>query len=447
MAKLSPADIVESIRNAGVVGAGGAGFPTHVKAASKAETVICNGAECEPLLHKDKEMLKAYPEKILAGLEMMMRSTGAARGVIALKGKYKELVEQYEKLLKGHVAVRLQALGDFYPAGDEFSLVYDVTGKLIPPGGIPLQVGVVVDNVETLFNVAESPERPVTDTFLTVTGAVKKPATLRVPVGLSIGEVVGLAGGAKAKEFAVLDGGAMMGRVTTDLSEPVKKTSGGLIVLPKDHPLVRKKSAPRSAYSRIGQSVCDQCSFCTQFCPRYLLGYAVEPHRVMRSLGFAGAERRPLSEWALLCCECSLCSLYACPEELDPRNVCVSAKGDLREMKVDWKSARLNTGRSSPAHPMRDFRKVPVARLTRRLGLYDYQAEAHLKEDVGPVGKVRIPLRQHVGAPASPVVSAGQKVSRGQLIAEIPANALGARVHASIAGTVTSVDAAITIEG
>lgn len=435
----------ETIRAAGVVGAGGAGFPTHVKAEAKAEVVLANGAECEPLLQKDREVLKAHPDLVLDGLELMAKAVGASRAVLAVKAKHKDLVKLFQSLLKKRRGVELRALGDFYPAGDEFSLVYDVTGKLIPPGGIPIQIGVVVSNVETLMNVARAGDVPVTETYLTVAGAVRNPSTLCLPVGTSFAEAVEMAGGATVPEFAVLDGGAMMGRVVRDMTEPVTKTSGGMIVLPSDHRLVGRKAAPRRVYSRVGQSVCDQCSFCTQFCPRYLLGYAIEPHRVMRSLGFSGSARRPLDEWALLCCECSLCSLYACPEDLDPRNVCVSAKGDLREEGVGWKEAALNTGGEVKAHPMREYRKVPISRLIRRLGLFDYRADAPLRA-CASVRRVRIPLKQHLGVPCGPAVSAGRKVRKGDVIGEVPSGKLGARVHASIAGVVKSVDSAVTIE-
>ena len=157
-----------------------------------------------------------------------------------------------------------------------------------------------------------------------------------------------------------------MGKVITDFGTLVNKTSGGLIVLPRDHPLIVKKALGRPAFSRIGQSVCDQCSFCTELCPRYLLGHSIQPHRAMRSLLFSGGGRKIHSEYALLCCECSLCTLYSCPEGLSPCEVCVAAKSDLREMKVGFKNSALNPGRAAAAHPVREERKVPVSKLIRR---------------------------------------------------------------------------------
>jgi len=432
-------DFARLIRDAGVVGAGGAGFPSYVKAASRADTVIANGAECEPLLQKDQELMSRRTEEVLDGLVRLMRSTGAARGVVAVKEKHRELIAKLENAVKALPGVEVQRLRDVYPAGDEFCLVYEVTGRLIPPGGIPISVGVIVDNVETLFNMSRADKTPVVDTFFTVTGAVKKPCTVKVPLGTSYGEALALAGGAKIQDFAALDGGAMMGRVLFDLSKPATKTSGGLIILPKSHPLLRRKGAERAQDERTGKSACDQCAMCTELCPRYLLGYAIQPHRVMRGLLFSHADRKTHNEWGLLCCECQLCTLYSCPENLSPGKVCSSAKIDLTALKTSWKNSTLNTALATRAHPMRSYRQIPTKQLIQRLGLTDYIADAPLLDGDHSPEMVRIPLKQHVGAPATPLVKVGQTVRRGEKIGDVRAEELGVPVHASIDGVVTAV--------
>ncbi|MEK7744317.1 MAG: SLBB domain-containing protein, partial [Elusimicrobiota bacterium] len=220
-----------------------------VKAASKAEVVIANGAECEPLLQKDQAVLRHFTGEVLDGLELLRKACGAARGVLAVKAKHKELVAHLEGPVRER-GLELFKLGDFYPSGDEYCLVYDVTGRLIPSAGIPIQVGVVVQNVETLYNAARAAREPVTDTFVTVAGAVRSPRTLRLPVGTSMEEALALAGGAKVPEYAVLDGGAMMGKVVSDLSQPLTKTSSGFILLPKGHALLGRKGASREVDDR-----------------------------------------------------------------------------------------------------------------------------------------------------------------------------------------------------
>jgi Na+-translocating ferredoxin:NAD+ oxidoreductase RnfC subunit len=300
--------MIDRLADNGVVGAGGGGFPTAVKLQSPVATVIVNAAECEPLLHKDKELLQHRLEPALAGLRTAMDRTSAREGVIGIKRSHPELI--------AHVAsraprdVRVVALADSYPAGDELLLVHEVTGRVVPPGGLPRDVGATVVNVETLVNVGL--DLPVTHKYLTVAGAVAAPVTLRVPVGTSVGEVIAAAGGATEVETSVLLGGVMMARLATGLDEPVTKTTGGVVVLPKSHPLVRRHAQGPAEVARIGRSACDQCRFCTELCPRYLLGHPIEPHRAMLSLGFTAPGDR-LIAGTLYCCECNLCSLYACP--------------------------------------------------------------------------------------------------------------------------------------
>lgn len=439
MLEFPMSDFARLVREAGVVGAGGAGFPSYVKASSKADTVIVNAAECEPLLQKDHELLARHTEEVLEGLAQLMRSTGAARGVVAIKDKHPELIAEVSAAIKSRPGLEVKRLRDVYPAGDEYCLVYEVTGRLIPAGGIPIQVGVVVNNVETLYNMARAASTPVVDTWFTVAGAVKRPCTVRVPIGTSYAEALALAGGATVPEYGALDGGAMMGKVLDSFDRPATKTSGGLIVLPKSHPLLGRKGAERAQDERVGKSACDQCSLCTELCPRYLLGYDIQPHKVMRGLLFSGADRKTWNEWALLCCECQLCTLYSCPENLAPGKICVSAKKDLGEKKITWKNAGLNAGKPPKAHPIREYRLVPTKQLIARLGLADYAADApFLDADFSPAS-VRIPLKQHVGTPATALVSVGQKVRRGDKIGDVPAGELGVPVHASIDGVVAAV--------
>ena len=428
----SPKDPVE---RHGVVGAGGAGFPTAVKLATPAQSVIVNAAECEPLLHKDKELLKHQAAALLQGLRVVMQRVGAEAGIIAVKRTYAEVMDALGPKLPQKV--RLHRLEDIYPAGDEFILVRDVLSEAIPPGGLPKDVGTVVLNVETLVNIGL--DRPVTHKVLTVGGAVSTPFTLRVPVGIPIGELLVPAGGATVAEFDVLMGGVMMGRLAAGLEEPVTKTLGGIIVLPRVHPLVRRYQAEWRATERIGKAACDQCRFCTELCPRYLLGHPIEPHRAMQALGFAG-NRDPLIAGTLYCCECNLCSLYACPEDLDPKSVCAHSKALAREL-----ASKGPVAQRSP-HPLAGDRRVPMRRLIRRLGLTAYRNVGPLREVELSPRRVVLPLQQHVGAPAVPAVQVGASVRVGDLIAAPPAGALGARIHASIDGTVTATEAAVVIE-
>jgi Na+-translocating ferredoxin:NAD+ oxidoreductase RnfC subunit len=437
-------DLVELARKAGVVGAGGAGFPTYKKIDARVDTVIANGAECEPLLFKDQAVMEHFPAQIVAGMAQVMRHMGAARGLIAVKAKNKSALESLRSQLPASIAV--VELEDFYPAGDEYEVVYRCTGKRIPAGGYPLEIGIVVLNVETLFNLHQAAAgQPVTHSMMTVHGHVARPVTAWFPIGIPYADVLKVAGGATIDDFVLIDGGPMMGRITTDLGTPVTRLSSGLIVVPRGMRLAQRKSLSEAAFKRIGKSVCDQCSLCTEMCPRYLLGYPIRPHLVMRSLLTTGATSETLTPWAQACCECNICSLWACPEDLDPRNVCVVTKRDLRQHGRWLEPDRLRR-LAVEVHPVAEFRRVPTQRLVRKLGLAGFKAEAPFDPTPIAAQRVSIPLQGQGGAPALPLVKAGDRRRVGDVLAEPRKDAMGVPIHASVSGTVTSVGAAIGME-
>jgi len=425
-----------------VVGAGGAGFPTYVKAQSQVEFVIANGAECEPLIHKDAELMKHFAPGIVAGMRSMMDSTGARSGKFGIKTKNTDSIDA----IKAHLApsrIDLVTLGDFYPSGDEYELVYSATGRLIPPAGIPLQVGCVVNNVETLYNVSLAEQgTTVTEKFLSVCGAVKEPKSLWVPVGTPFRDLVAAAGGATVPDFGIFVSGIMMGTLSFDFDDVVTKTTGGLIVLPRDHYLMSRRTRSQQEMNRIGKSACDQCSYCTEFCPRYLLGYEVVPHKVMRSLGFTATGADIWNQWSELCCACGLCTLYACPEDLYPKEACDQGKHDRHAAGLKFVQQR-----PLEVHPMKEYRRVPLAQLRKRLQVEEYERETPFADVRIRPAQVRTKMRQHAGEAAVPCVAEGDWVSKGQVVGRVPDSQLGAHVHASIDGTVRRVSTdAVEIE-
>jgi Na+-translocating ferredoxin:NAD+ oxidoreductase RnfC subunit len=333
-------------------------------------------------------------------------------------------------------------LDDAYPAGDEFILVYETLGRVIPPGGIPLVVGAVVMNVETAINVAASVLQglPVTKKYVSVAGAVEHPCTVCVPIGTPLSACLRPAGKITIDDPCFILGGVMMGRLESDLSLPVTKTTGGIIVLPRDNAVVRRMSRSWNDVARIGIAACDQCSFCTELCPRNLLGHPIEPHRAMRSLGFNLSKQSDVPG-TQFCCECNLCSSYSCPEGLDPKNVCVENKRRLLAEKKRYENPPFQRNRAS-LH-MKN-RKAPTSRLMQKTGLTSYVNKGPLVSEPIAVSEVIILLRQHIGAPCQPTVQPGDQVQAGQTIAVRPYTdgkpALGVDIHASMTGTVTSLD-------
>ena len=441
--------LTEQIRLAGVVGCGGAGFPTHKKICGQAETFIMNGAECEPLLRTDRYIMAHHAEELVAAMEAIGTYLGAENLVIGLKRDYVPQIQALEEVIaRRRSLVRLHLLESFYPAGDEHVLVHEVTGKTVPPGGLPLAVGAVVDNAATVLAVSDAMAgKPLTHKYLTVTGLVDRPAVLRVPVGTSFGECIQQAGGDPDRPCFVVAGGPMMGKAVSGdglQKAVVTKTTSAILVLPADGPHALREELSLEKMLNRARSACIQCSYCTQLCPRYLLGHPLQPHRIMRRVATASLEEllgEKDIQAAQLCCECGVCELYACPMGLAPRRINTLIKGTLARQGI-----RGSFGPAGTCHEDRELRKVPTRRAAARAGVGEFL-------NLEPEGlvtytprRVEIPLKMHIGAPAQPVVAVGDHVEEGALIARCPDNALGASVHASLSGTVTAVDERIVIE-
>ena len=431
-------DIVKRVQQAGVVGAGGAGFPSHVKLQARVDTVIVNGAECEPLLGNDRYIMERRSESVIRGLEYVMQCLGASQGFLALKEKHERSFSSMTRALGTREDIRLVALGDYYPAGDELVLVYEVTGRIVPEGGIPPDVGCVVDNVETVLNICEAVEheRPVTSRFLTCTGEVAYPSVVCAHLGAPLREIINCCGGETVEDPVVVIGGPLMGAVVTDMDTPVTKTTGAVLVLPRDHRLVQMKTMPLEYIVRQSKSVCCQCTLCTELCPRHLLGHEIEPHLIMRQISYGLDVPSRIIESALLCSGCGLCSVYACIMGLSPHVVNLTIKERLQTRQY----AKSDGRRDIQVDEMKEYRKIPATRIVERLQLHGYAARRLRGEVETAPNRVEILLSQHVGRPSVPTVGGGERVNRGDLIAAVPEGALGAAIHASIDGRVALVD-------
>jgi len=437
-------NLIETVRAAGVVGAGGAGFPTHVKLSAKAECFIVNAAECEPLIETDKYLCRTFPDRVVAAAAAVAEHLGAKRAVIALKAIYLPEIEALENsIAKANAPVELFKLKTFYPAGDEQTLVYQVTGRCIPERGLPLDVGCVVDNVGTVLNIMNAIQGiPVTDKYLSVVGEVAEPIVLKAPLGTSLRACVAAAA-PKISEYALIVGGPMMGKPLTGEAEidaaVVTKTTGNLIVLPKDHYLFRRAAMPIEKIRQQTKSACIQCRMCTDLCPRRLLGHQIRPNLMMRNL-WREDQITDNEEYlrtfgdAANCCDCGVCEMFACPMGLSPRKVNSYLKGQLRDRGI-----QVPKNQDPQASSFIDDRRTPTGRLVMRLGLSDYFG-LHAKKCVELTpGQVFVPFRQHIGKPAVAVRSVGDTVEKGDLLAEAAAGGISANIHASIGGVVTEI--------
>ena len=211
-------------------------------------------------------------------------------------------------------------------------------------------------------------------------------------------------------------------KLCNDWDEPVTKTTGGILVFPSDHPLIQKKTDQQEVDLKLAKAVCCQCNLCTQLCPRNNLGLGVEPHKAMRAAFMNNGKLLGDVNGIFSCCDCGLCSYYACNFGLSPSRMMARMKTGLRQN--GYKPEKRIKGGVSQSF---ENTKVPTKRLMSRMGILQYDAETPLVEDGIAVSSVRIPLSMHIGAPSIPVVKAGDRVTKGQLIAEIPEKSLGAQ--------------------
>lgn len=442
----------EKLFAAGVVGCGGAGFPTHVKLSGNIEHLILNGAECEPLLRTDRYIMTNFAKELVQTAEAVRTELGAEDCTFGLKKGYtSEIAALSAEIEAQKVSNRifLHTMDSFYPAGDEQTLVREVTGKTVPPAGIPLDVGCAVTNVATLYCIYHAlRDEPFTAKYLTVTGEVAHPTVLKVPLGTSFRECIELAGGALCDEYFLVSGGPMMGRPIPQEQldkEYVTKTTSGILVLPKDGYLSNHSAIPISHMLNRAHSACIQCSYCTQMCPRHLMGHPLQPHLIMRKTALSGKLDGLLSDPeiqnALLCCECGICEIYACPMGLQPRRINGMLKKALGEAGIRYPKGE-GMGEESP---VRDARKVPSKKAAARAGVLKYYDYTITDLVVAEPKEVYLPLRQHIGAPCDPIIADGEHVTRGQLIGKCPDGKLGTNLHASIDGTATVIGTSIRI--
>lgn len=436
-------DLSQKVLLAGVVGAGGAGFPTHIKINTKAKYYIINAAECEPLIETDKFLMRTFADDMIKAIDMVADNLEAPNRVIALKAKYKEEIKALNTaILKANSKITLFLMETFYPAGDEQMIVRLVTGTSVPERGLPLDVGAVVNNVGTVLNVLDASEgKPVIEKYLSITGAVAEAIMVKTPIGTPILECISAAK-LLTDDYAIILGGPMMGTVVTKNFENlfVTKTTGNILILPKDHYLIKRQLLKMSAIKAQIKSACIQCKFCTELCPRYLTGHRIRPHLVMRNLYREDlitddVEFEKAFGDAVNCCDCGICEMFACPMMLSPRKV-------NGYMKIQLRNRNINVERNLNPVSLDGLtsKTIPTDRLIARLNLSQY-ADKHASKciDINPK-HVSISLKQHIGAPAIADKKPGDKVLKSEIIGRAKEGALSTNIHASIDGIIKEVN-------
>jgi electron transport complex protein RnfC len=294
-------EIIKKIQDAGIVGLGGATFPTHVKLippkGMKADVLLINGVECEPYLTSDHRLMLEKTDELLVGIQLIMRAMKVEKGVIGIENNKPDAIKVLSEKCKSYKGISIQALQVQYPQGGEKQLINAVTGKEVPSGGLPIAVGAVVSNVGTAFAVYEAIQKnkPLFERIVTVTGkGVEKPSNFLVRIGTPTAELIDAAGGLPEDTGKIVSGGPMMGRAIASLDVPVTKGTSGIL-------LIKKKESDRKPVQ-----ACIRCSRCTKACPMGL-----EPYLLM-ILGEKQIFDRAELERIMDCIECGSCS-YTCP--------------------------------------------------------------------------------------------------------------------------------------
>ena len=294
-------EIINKIGDAGIVGMGGAGFPTKVKLSpkepDKIEYIIANCAECEPYITADYRRMLEYTEDLVSGMKVILSLFPNARGVFAVEDNKKDCIEKLQKAVAGEPRIDVKALMTKYPQGAERQLIYAVTKRAINSTMLPADAGCIVDNVETLIGIhnAVIKGKPLMERVVTVSGdAVEKPGNFMAPFGINHRELVEAAGGLKAEPQKLISGGPMMGFAMFDYHVPVTKTTSALLVLTKDE------------VSRSRSTACINCGRCVSECPEHLLPTKLATFAEHRK------EEAFVKYNGMECCECGCCS-YVCP--------------------------------------------------------------------------------------------------------------------------------------
>jgi electron transport complex protein RnfC len=322
--EMEPDGIRRAIRAAGMVGMGGAAFPTHVKLSPPSEfpihTVIINGAECEPYLTSDYRLLLEEPERVLEGMRIIMKAVGASRGLVAIEDNKPRAVKRVAEAVGGRKDIIISALKTRYPQGAEKVLITNLLGLEVPSGGLPMHVGVVVNNVGTAHAIAGyfSTGMPLVERVVTVTGsAVREPSNLMVPLGTSFAAAVEACGSFTEPPAKVIMGGPMMGLAQYTLEVPVIKATSGILAL----------SSAEAGYEVPSEPVCIRCGRCVDVCPMnlvptYLASYAYnEKWDDLRRLNIDD------------CIECGCCA-YACPTKNPIVQLVKTGKAEMARSKA-----------------------------------------------------------------------------------------------------------------
>ena len=432
---MSITEIKALLQNAGIVGAGGAGFPTYAKLSDEADLLCVNCSECEPLMYTDFILNREEMAKIVKGAELIMAATNIKHTYLAIKVHRAEALGYADGQVLGE-NVSIKYLPSVYPIGDEIGLIYETTGRLIKAGNLPITAGVIVMNAETVYNAHEAivSGKPLVEKWLTIAGDIPEKFTLKVPLGMRVSDIFKQLGIKVDSDHVIIDGGPSMGSISSPDRAVIKKTTKSILILPKTARCVENKQSNIDDMLRRAASACCGCTRCTEMCPRYQLGYPLEPHKLIRAALNSAAEDYPeLIATASLCCSCGVCAEVCC-QDISPKDVILNLKKILAKNKI-----KFVADKDYPVNPDRPYRMIKSSKWKDMLGVLKFDAIPTYIPKKLTAQRVEIPTSQHIGAPSIPCVNVGDRVNEGDMIATA-GQGLSVPQYASISGKVVSCD-------
>ncbi len=318
----SPEQIVERVMNAGVVGQGGAAFPSHVKLSvpegKHVDTLIINGVECEPYLTADHRIMLEKPDEIVVGTRILMKALGVSKAIIGIENNKKDAIERMQAAVAEHPYITVESLKVQYPQGGEKQLIDALLGREVPSGGLPADVGCIVHNVGTTYSIYQAVQKnqPLIQRVVTITGkALEKPSNFMVRIGTPVVDLIAAAGGVPTGTGKVISGGPMMGKALNDLNVPIAKATSGILLIPDE------ESKRAEEYN------CLHCGKCIEVCPMGL-----EPYHLM--LVAKGKNTDKMKEDNVLdCIECGSCH-FVCPSNRPILDYIRLGKTKIKKAKV-----------------------------------------------------------------------------------------------------------------
>lgn len=432
---MSITEIKALLQNAGIVGAGGAGFPTYAKLSDEADLLCVNCSECEPLMYTDFILNREEMAKIVKGAELIMAATNIKHTYLAIKVHRAEALGYADGQVLGE-NVSIKYLPSVYPIGDEIGLIYETTGRLIKAGNLPITAGVIVMNAETVYNAHEAivSGNPLTEKWLTIAGDIPEKFALKAPLGMRVSEIFKQLGIKVDSDHVIIEGGPSMGSISSPDRAVIKKTTKSILILPKTTRCVENKQSNIDDMLRRAASACCGCTRCTEMCPRYQLGYPLEPHKLIRAALNSAAEDYPeLIATASLCCSCGVCAEVCC-QDISPKDVILNLKKILAKNKI-----KFVADKDYPVNPDRPYRMIKSSKWKDMLGVLKFDAIPTYLPKKLSASRVEIPTSQHIGAPSVPCVNVGDTVNEGDMIATA-GQGLSVPQYASISGKVVSCD-------